>query len=50
VAVDAVKNPMNESGENNYIRSLGLIQPTGIFKTTDVRVAGCIKHLHFQDS
>jgi len=46
----SVRDPLNESGDIDYLISLGPVQPTGTFKTTDVLVAGNIKHLRFQNS
>ena len=46
----SVRDPLNESGDIDYLISLGPVQPTGTFKTTDVLVAGNIKRLRFQNS
>jgi len=43
VAADAVKDPLNES------LSLGQVQPSGVFKTTEVIVRGGIKRLRFRE-
>ena len=43
----SVRDPLNESGDIDYLISLGPVQPTGTFKTTDVLVDGNIKRLRF---
>ena len=34
----SVRDPLNESGDIDYLISLRPVQPTGTFKTTDVLV------------
>ena len=46
----SVRDPLNESGDIDYLISLGPVQPTGTFNTTNVLVDGNIKRLRFQNS
>jgi len=38
VAVDDARDPPNENGDIDYLMSLGPVQQTGVFNTTEILV------------
>jgi len=47
VAVDDARDPLNENGDIDYLMSLDPVQPTGVFKTTEILVSGGIQTAAF---